>query len=227
MGQPLRSLDDLIRRLGASSEPRGMRDAAESVYAAEKSGWRMAEDLLHLYPESLGRADQVIGDNKMSLGRYLGSGAESLVWEALPRSGEAAQVVKVRVGDAAPTDFSAGHPADVAGVVPYWGESQVGPGVAVAFQPMAKAVYSRGMYAAPFSSGAERVRQSLLARGIDWSDAHKSNVGAMPDGTWGVIDGWVFPAHPSWGRPDISPEDAVRMLKITPDEAMAIRGLAE
>ena len=216
---------DAIRRfLGTVAPPARAKDATEAVYAAERAGWRMAEDLLYQYPKSLDRIDQVVGDNKMELGRYLGSGAESLVWEAMPRQGSPAHVLKVRVGDAAPTDFSAGHPHDVPGIVPYWGAEQAGPNVAVAFQPMARTVYSRGMYAAPFSSGAERLKQSLLARGVDWGDAHKSNVGAMPDGTWGVIDGWVFPAHPEWKRPDISAEEAIRMLRLTPDESAAIYG---
>lgn len=220
----------LAARLGGQApQPKylKMRDVANAVYAKEGSGWRMAEDLLHLYPDSLNQIDQVVGDNQMSLGRYLGSGAESMVIEALPRSGGPAHVLKVRVGEAAPTDFTAGHPDNVPGIVPYWGAEQAGPGVAIAFQPQARTVYSRGMYAAPFNTGAERLKQSLLARGVDWGDAHKSNVGAMPDGTWGAIDGWVFPAHPQWSRPSVSAEEAIRMLRLTADEQAALYGQSQ
>lgn len=225
----LEEIAELAARLGGQApQPKylKMRDAADAVYASERAGWRMAEDLLHLYPEALDRVDEVVGDNQMSLGKYLGSGAESLVWEATPRAGGPAQVLKVRVGEAAPADFTAGHPSNVAGIVPYWGAEQAGHGVAVAFQPMARTVYSRGMYAAPFNTGAERLQQSLLARGVHWSDAHKWNVGAMPDGTWGVIDGWVFPSHPAWSRPSMSNEEAIRMLRLTADEQAALYGAA-
>lgn len=223
-------IDELIERLGrvSASAPRydNVRDAAEAVYASERPGWRLAEDLLYRYENSLPKIDQVVGDNRMQLGRYLGAGKESLVFETLPRSGEAENVLKIRVGDATPENFSAGHLDNVPGVVPYWGANQTGQDVAVAFQPMARAVYSqnRGLEK-PFSLGAERLKQSLLARGVDWGDSHKWNVGAMPDGTWGAIDGWIFPARPDWKLPPISEEEAIRMLRLTPDERVAIYGV--
>lgn len=221
-------LDELAKALGAYAPPpryERLRAAAEAIYAAERPGWRMAEDLLYQHPDALGKIDEVVGDNHMQLGRYLGAGKESLVFEAAPRSGDASHVLKVRVGGAEPSDFSHGHLNDVPGVVPYWGAQQAGQDVAVAFQPMARAAYSpkRGLEV-PFSQGAERLKQSLLARGVDWGDSHKWNVGAMPDGTWGAIDGWVYPAHRDWKLPDISDEEAIRMLRLTPDELEAIYG---
>lgn len=227
MPSPLQLDDagDAVRHLLRSQPPRKIKDAAEAIYAGELPGWRMAEELLYRYPDAMARVDQFVGDHGFELGRNLGAGAESLVWEARPRSGGDVNVLKLRVGDATPENFSAGHPSDVPGVVPYLGAEQASPGVAMAFQPKARAVYERGMYSAPFASGAERIKESLLARGIDWGDAHKSNIGAMADGTWGVIDGWVFPAHPDWKRPNISAEEAIRMLRITPDENAAIYGI--
>ena len=223
--------DELIGALGRHAPPpryARLRDAAEEIYAAERPGWRMAEDLLHQFPESLSQIDQVVGDNRMRLGRYLGAGKESLVFEAAPTAGNGAHVLKVRIGGAEPSDFSAGHLDGAPGVVPYWGAQQAGDDVAVAFQPMASAVYSpkRGLER-PFSRGAERLQQSLLARGIEWRDGHKLNVGAMPDGTWGAIDGFIFPAHADWSLPQIPQEEAIRMLRLTPEERMAIFGIGQ
>jgi hypothetical protein len=221
-------LDDLVRTLGSQASPpryEKVRDAAEAIYGAEGPGWRLAEDLLYQFPGSPAKIDQVVGDNQMQLGRYLGAGKESLVFEAIPRSGDGSQVLKVRVGGAEPSDFGSGHLDGVPGVVPYWGAQQAGQDVAVAFQPMAKAVYSpkRGLEV-PFSRGAERLKQSLLARGVDWGDSHKFNVGAMQDGTWGAIDGWIFPAHRDWKLPQIPEEEAIRMLRLTPEERLGIYG---
>lgn len=230
MPNPARSAEasSLLARLASQAEATRydtLRGAAEAIYNAEGPGWRLAEDLLYQFPESLERIDQVVGDNKMQLGRYLGAGKESLVWEARPRRDGPANVLKVRVGGAEPSDFSSGHLDGAPGVVPYWGAQRAGQDVAVAFQPMARAVYSpkRGLEM-PFSQGAERLKHSLLARGIDWGDSHKFNVGAMPDGTWGAIDGWIYPAHPDWKLPQIPEEEAIRMLRLTPEEQVGIYG---
>jgi hypothetical protein len=219
-------IDDLARALSRHApEPqyRGFKDAAEEIYASEGAGWRLAEDLLYSYPEALGRLDQIVGDRGLELGRKLGAGAESLVWEVRPRSGGDASALKVRVGDASPTDFR--DPDDVPGVVPYFAQEQVSPGVASAMQPLAKAVYKpkRGLEV-PFSRAAERVAESLLSRGWYWGDNHKWNIGAMPDGTWGAIDGFIHSAHPDWKLPDISPEESIRMLRLTPDEMLQVYG---
>lgn len=208
----------------AGQAVRQLLDAVRDVAHSDAAGWRMADDLMRRYPQSLDRVDQFIGDQGMRLGRHLGSGAESLVWEVKPRTGPNSHVLKVRAGDADVSDFDL--PEAVPGVAPYWAREQAGPNVAAAIQPKADVVF-RPMagWEKPFSQGAERLRESLLARGWHWADGHKWNVGVMPDGTWGAVDGFVDRAHPAWTRPNISPEEAVRMLRLTPDERAAIYGV--
>ena len=219
-------LDDIASALARHApEPkyRGFKDAAEEIYASQGDGWRLAEDLIHQHPKALDRLDQIVGDRGMELGRKLGAGSESLVWEVRPRNGGDPLAMKVRVGDASPTDFM--EPDDVPGIVPYFNQEQVTRGVAAAMQPLARVVYEpkRGLEV-PFSQAAERVSQSLLSRGWHWGDGHKWNVGAMPDGTWGAIDGFISTAHPDWTLPDISPEESIRMLRLTPDEMLQLFG---
>ena len=179
--------------------------------------------MLHRHPESLDRVDQFVGDHGLEIGKHLGAGAESLVFEALPRAGERSHVLKVRVGDALPTDFD--FPPDVPGIAPYWAREQAGPNVAVALQPKADVVYRPVTgWEKPFQNAAERLKQSLLARGWHWGDGHQWNLGVMPDETWGAIDGFIDRAHPSWTLPKIPPEEAIRMLRVTPEERAAIFG---
>lgn len=222
-------LDDIVRAVGKHAPPvryQGLRDAAEAVYADGKGGWQMAEDLLYRYPDSMERVDQFVGDHKMELGRHLGAGAESLVWEVRPRSGDNANVLKVRVGDAQPSDFH--FPDNVPGIAPYWAREQAGPNVAVALQPKADVVYApKTGWEKPFQNASERLNESLLSRGWHWADRHQWNIGVMPDGTWGAVDGFVYRAPPDWTLPKIPQEEAIRMLRLTPDERMAIYGKAD
>jgi hypothetical protein len=217
-------LDDLIRRVGdsASAAPQ-MRAAADAVYSAQSPGWQKAQDLLHMYPKSLSQIDEFMGDNKMTLGRPLGAGSESLVFAANPAFDEAPQVLKVRVGDALQSDFD--FPKNVPGIAPYWASTQAGPNVAAALQPRADMVYKPVQgWEKPFKLASERLKQSLLARGWHWMDGHLLNAGLMPDGNWNAVDGFVDIAHPSLSRPNISPEEAIRMLRSTPEERAAIFG---
>ena len=219
---------ELASRLGGQApQPKylKMRDAAEAVYAGERAGWRMAEDLLHRYPDSLDKIDQFVGDHGMQLGRPVGAGAESLVWELQPALDAPPQVLKVRTGDAEIGDFN--FPDNVPGIAPYWARSQAGPNVAVALQPRADVVYRPVQgWEKTFQNAAERVKESLLARGVYWADGHQYNLGVMPDGQWSAIDGFMYDAHPAWTKPNISPEEAIRMLRLTADEQAAIYGQA-
>jgi hypothetical protein len=193
----------------------------------------------------MSQAEQFLGDQGMGLGRYLGAGAESLVFEAVPKTGPDRHVLKVRPGMV--EDFEL--PEGVAGLAPYWSKAQVDPMVAAALQPRADVVWGPGTGLAgdAFDSGRRRLKQSLAARGWDWSDGHERNVGVMPDGTWAVIDGFIdevppadpFAHHPN-GPPELelfnhwrdrgtppatslpSAEEAIRMLRLTPQEERAI-----
>lgn len=206
-----------IRKLVTRSPT--MLDATKSFQSGSEHAQWMAEKLLK-HPESLGRIDQLLGDHALEITRPLGSGAESLVFEVRPRSGDDAHVLKVRWEGTA-DGFDA--PDGVPGIAPYWAKEQVGQDVAAALQAKARAVLAKGGADKPvFRDAADRLSQSLLARGWHWGDGHEYNLGAMPDGTWSAIDGFIDKAHPGWSRPKIDPEEAIRMLRMTPEERAAL-----
>jgi hypothetical protein len=214
-------LDDLIRIAGAYAPPRPMMEAAKELSLGEDRAGQLAEELLR-HPEAIRRIDQFIGDYKLQLGRPIGAGAESAVWEVVPRGGGPAQVMKVRPGGMT-TDFD--FPSDVPGIVPYVAKEQASPSVAVALQPKADVVYQKNFgLEIPFSHASQRVGESLLSRGWYWGDGHKWNLGVMPDGTWGVIDVLVDRAPPDWTLPKRTPEEAIRMLRMTPFERAGVYG---
>lgn len=224
MAQPLRYAAAAAERaeyiLGRLRD-QGMLDAVRQVSSGRGYASRMADDLLR-YPEELKRIDQFVGDHGLQIGRPIGSGVESVVWEAVPKSSAGTHVLKVRPGGLA-TDFDL--PADAAGIVPYWAKEQAGPNVAVALQQKADAVFRpRAGFEGAFKSGAERLSESLLSRGWHWADRHQGNLGVMPDGTWGAIDGFIDRAHPSWTLPNYTNEEAIRMLRLTPRESEIIYG---
>lgn len=205
----------------------------------------MASEVLR-HPKAIAGAEEFLGDQGLGLGGYLGAGAESLVFEAIPRSGPDQHVLKIRPGVV--TDFEL--PDGVDGIAPYWSKAQVDPMVAAALQPRADAVFGPGMGLAEraFISGANRLKRSLAARGFDWMDGHTRNLGVMPGGTWSVIDGFIdeiperhkypsmsepprleaFNALRNYGDPRAtslpSSEEAIRMLRLTPAEERAIYG---
>ena len=214
------SVDAVLRRLSGLTQPRPMAEAARDVAARGADGWRRAEALAQR-PEDLARVDEFLGDHGMVLGDHLGAGVEAVVWEALPRAGGNAQVLKVRAED--PAAFF-DLPENVAGVSPYWAKADIAPNLAVALQERADAVYRPGRsLEAPFKEAAERVNQSLLARGWQWDDRHRGNLGVMPNGSWGVFDGYVKPLSQG-NRPAMPAEEAIRMLRLTPAERAAIYG---
>jgi hypothetical protein len=212
-------LDDLIRIAGSYAPQRPMLQATEEA-ANDANGY--VAGLLLRHPGALKRIDQFVGDNQLQLGRHLGQGAESVVWEVFPASGGRASVMKVRPEALADSfDF----PDDVPGIVPYFSKEQVSPDVAVALQPKADVVFRKGAgFEIPFNHASGRIQQSLLSRGWHWGDGHRWNLGVMPDQTWGVIDGFIDKAHPSWSLPQYTPEESIRMLRMTPDERAAIYG---
>lgn len=225
MASPINSLDSLISRLG-SRRGQSLSDAARVIsdgdpYLASRDG-QIADELLR-QPKAMARVDEFLGDNGLLLGGHIGAGAESLVFDAIPRSGDEIHVLKVRPDSDGVDVFD--HPADVPGVAPYWAVAQASPNIAAGLQQKAVASFrpKQGLEL-PFSHGASRLGQSLLARGWHWGDGHKWNVGVMPDRTWGAIDGFIDRAHPSWTLPKYSHEEAIRMLRLTPDEQAAIFG---
>lgn len=199
--------------------------------AAENKGSRHLAEKALLSPDGLAKADEFIGDYGMSLGRHLGAGAESLVWEVVPRNSPDRHVLKLRPdGLASDFDFPDGLP----GVSPYWAAAQAGPNLAVALQPRADALWRpvHGMTRV-FEQGSRRLKNSLLARGWQWDDNHIHNIGVSPEGEWTAIDGFLYKSpHQSdgvdeywkkWG-PQPSPEEAIRMLRVTPGEREVIYG---
>jgi hypothetical protein len=219
-------LDEIVKALGAAAPRPKLRDAARIVaegdpYLTSRAG-QIADELLR-QPATLRRTEEFIGDHGLELGRHIGAGAESIVWEAVPPGGGQPHVLKIRPDSGSPGVFS--EPPDVPGIVPYWAKAQPGTDVSAALQQKADVVYEKGRgLEVPFSRGIDRVKESLLARGWDWGDSHKWNLGVMPDGQWGVIDGFIYQAHPSWTRPQHSAEEAIRMLRVTPAERDFIYG---
>lgn len=220
-----------------------MLDAVKELAERPRVG-RLANEVLQ-YPAAISRAEQMLGDHGMDLGGYLGAGAESIVFEAMPRSGQAQQVLKLRPGPVEDFDFPEGVP----GIAPYWSKEQVSPMVAAALQPRGDVVWGPGLGLAgdAFDAGRRRLRQSLAARGWDWGDSHERNIAVMPDGTWAAIDGFldeIPPADPFVDLPNGPPElelfnhwrergtpratklpssdDAIRMLRLTPQEQRAV-----
>lgn len=213
---------DVIRQLVAPTPRRQtMLDAAKSLSSDSEHAEWMAQQLLK-NPAALREVDQFVGDHSLQITRPLGSGAESLVWEVQPVAGPGAHVLKVRHNGMV-DDFDL--PENVPGVVPYWAKAQAGPDVAMALQQKADAVYQRGLEL-PFSHAADRLGQSLLARGWYFGDGHKHNVGLMPGGNWAAIDGFIDRAHPSWTLPKMSAEEAIRMLRATPYELEDVKGFS-
>ena len=224
MAQPFRYADAAARAEYILGRLRGQKtlDAVRSVSGNDTRASQIADDLLR-HPDALKRVDEFLGDHGMELGKHVGAGAESIVWEALPRTGEPPQVLKIRPEAESVGAFD--HPHNVPGVVPYWASAQVGPNIAAALQQQADVAFrpKRGLEL-PFSQAATRVGESLLARGWHWGDGHKWNIGVMPDRTWGIIDGFIDRAHPSWTLPKYSDEEAIRMLRLTPRESEMIYG---
>lgn len=203
-------MSDAVQALSASDPGRGTIDAIH------------AEKLLR-QPDALRRVDEFVGDHGMDLGRHLGAGAESLVFEVVPRAGGDPHVLKVRPDSISPDEFA--YPKDVPGIVPYWATASLGADAKAALQPKAAVVFSKGAgLDIPFNHAVGRVHESLLSRGWNWGDGHRWNIGLMPDGQWGAIDGFIHKAHPSWSLPQRSPEEAIRMLRMTPLERAAIYG---
>lgn len=208
-----------------------MLDAMKEVANTSKGSRLLAEQSLK-YPDAIAKTDEFLGDYGMQLGRHLGSGAESLVWEVRPKAAADRHVLKIRPGGLE-SDFD--FPEGVAGLSPYWATAQPGPEVAVALQPQADALWrpQHGMTHA-FEKGARRLKSSLLARGWQWDDNHIQNIGVTPEGEWTAIDGFLYRSNPSdtsaldhywqhWG-PKPSAEEAIRMLKLTPREREVIYG---
>jgi hypothetical protein len=217
LAQPFRYADAAARAeyiLGRLRDQR-MLDAVRQVSSGSGYASRMAGDLLR-HPDELKRIDEFVGDHGLQIGRPIGSGVESVVWEALPKSDGGAHVLKVRHGGLT-DDFEL--PPDVPGIVPYWAKEQAGPNIAAALQQKADAVFRpKAGFDGAFKSGAERLSESLLSRGWHWADRHQGNLGVMPDGTWGAIDGFIDRAHPSWTLPKYTNEEAIRMLRMAPRE---------
>lgn len=215
------------------SKLRGTRmlDAMREVAATSRGSKLLAEQSLR-YPDAVARADEFLGDHGMTLGRHLGSGIESLVWEVTPRNSTDRHVLKVRP-QGRTEDFLL--PEGIDGVSPYWAMSQAGPEIAMALQPRAAAVFrpAPGLEKA-FTEGAGRLRDSLWSRGWHWQDGHLENVGVTPEGFWTAIDGEVRPAGshspsklPAWmngASRDAPTEEAIRMLRLTPEEEAVIFG---
>lgn len=208
-----------------------MLDAMREVAATSRGSRTLANQSLR-YPDAVARADEFLGDHGMALGKHLGSGIESLVWEVTPRDSTNRHVLKIRPQGRV-EDFLL--PEGVDGVSPYWAMSQAGPEIAMALQPRAAAVFRPAPgFERAFTEGAGKLRDSLWSRGWHWQDGHLENVGVTPEGHWTAIDGDVRPIGgsgssmlPGWmQRPSrsVATEEAIRMLRLTPEEEAVIFG---
>ena len=204
-----------------------MLDAVRAVAATKDGtyGGKLAREVL-LAPTPFDKVDQLLGDNGLTLGKYLGSGVESLVWEANPQTGVEPHVIKVRRGGSE-EDFE--FPEGVEGLAPYWATTS-DKDVYAALQPRAAAVFrpAPGMEKV-FRDATGRVYASLQARGWNWTDRNLGNIGVMPDGRWAAIDGFLdktdLPARVE--GVGLTPEEAIRMLRLTPEEEATVYGAGQ
>ena len=199
-------------------------------------------------PQSLAMVEDMLATHGLSLGEPLGAGMESLVFAARPRTGTEQHVLKVSVD--LPRFHGAPFQSldSVPGIAPYWAKDRFGP-LHAALQPRARAVLPRQLPAEAIERGdgrrwraiAGRLSKSLGDRGYGWTDDIPQNMGLMDDGNWAVIDGTVMPGQPSvpevliptsggleWRplptrRPRRSAEDAIRALRLTPDDEQLLR----
>lgn len=213
MAKPERYAEVIARIAGQAPPPRRSM-AAERVAEASRDPQHalLARHLLDntdTSPEDWRRLNEFLKDNRLSLGDTLGSGQERVVFDAIPASGDQRYVFKVGYS---PDSFDA---PDIPGVVPYTSRGQEG-GLAFGVQPRAKAVWGRDEPWELWERRARDVDSSLSARGWGWVDSEPGNIGLMPDGNFGVIDGAVermrteFVPNSRAG----TPEDAIRLLRL-------------
>jgi len=200
-------------------EPAWRSMVAERLVEAKRNSQHamLADHLLRhtdTSPEDWNRVNEFLKDNRLTLGDTIGSGQDSVVFEALPSFGDQRYVFKVGY------DPKLYELPDVPGVVPYASKGAEG-GVAFGVQPRAAKTYADKWR--PEGHGhwewwtdrAHDVEQSLWARGHHWLDYDEGNIGLMPDGTFGVFDGPVRPREgyvPGTGS--MTPEEAIRLLRL-------------
>jgi hypothetical protein len=224
---PAASLDELINRVAKSR----MEAAVQGVVRAAPDHMLAAPQraLEALGAEgssgSLRMVEDMLDTHGMALGEPLGAGMESLVFAAEPLSGQGRHVLKVAVDLPRPHGEPFVSVDGVPGVAPYAARERFG-NVLAALQPRAAVVMPRDMGADPYgvrvqrwNEIARRVADSLNQRGHVWTDAIPQNMGLMDDGNWSVIDGALLSRPPS----STSTEDAIRMLRLTPQDEALLR----
>ena len=174
--------------------------------------------------KALRQVDDFLGDNQLALGRPLGAGMESVVFDARPRVGPDRQVVKIAVRNEMHRPQDAFQLPDIPGVNPYWAHERLGP-LAVGVQPRVAVLRDIVPEEADVAlDGMARLEDSLHARGYHWDDSMFGNAGLLDD-NWVVIDGAVTPFLPGTrmttsGAAQMrqNPEEAIRALRVRPEE---------
>jgi hypothetical protein len=218
MGKP-EKVAEVIARLAGQAPPPWRSMVAERVGDAGRDPQHalLARHLLYntdTSPEDWRRINEFLKDNRLSLGDTLGSGQERVVFDAIPASGDQRYVFKVGSIDPALYDVP-----NTPGVVPYTAKGAEG-GVAFGVQPRAAKTYADQSRAGNsqwewWSDRARDVERSLWARGHHWLDYDEGNIGLMPDGMFGVIDGPVRPREGFVpGQAEMPTEDAIRLLRL-------------
>lgn len=158
-------------------------------------------------------AEAIAGERGYRLGRPLGAGAESLVWEAEPTRGGLPHVLKLQsAAYGVPRGMQL--PPGIPNVAGYAVRELVGPNTLMGLQPRAIATFSPSARSRPggvsleadWANAARLADRTLASQGVFWDDRHAQNIGVMADGTWGVIDGTVRRGRP---LPMWEPEDAI------------------
>lgn len=174
--------------------------------------------------QALRQMDDFLGDHGLTIGKPIGAGMESVVFDARPRVGPDRQVVKIAIRKDMHRPNDAFQMPDIPGVNPYWAHEQMGP-LAVGVQPRVAVLRDIAPEEADVAlDGMARLEDSLHARGYHWDDSMFGNAGLL-DNNWVVIDGSVRPFLPGTrmttsGAAEMirNPEEAIRALRVRPEE---------
>jgi hypothetical protein len=214
---PPDKLDKILRRLADTGIGPAMTAAAQS--RNPKMSTKALDVLLARGGErALRQVDDFLGDHRLTLGRPIGGGMESVVFAARPRIGPDQHVVKIAVRDQMHVPRQAFDLPDIPGVAHYWAKDSMGP-LSVAVQPRAQVMRDVPPELADQAIAAvDRLDDSLRSRGQFWDDSMFGNMGLLDDDLV-VIDG-TFKPMPDYQTPGTyaTPEEAIRALRVRPDE---------
>lgn len=212
---------ELLTRLGGTQVGRAMAAATQRARTRQKALEMLAAQG---DPGAMRQVDQFLGDHKLAIGRPLGAGDESVVFEATrPGHGQHRQVVKIALRDQMQSPGGGFNLPNIPGVNPYWAAENIGP-ISVGAQRRALVVGSDPATSewTLANEGMHRLDDSLRSRGWLWDDLAFQNLGSVDD-HWVVIDGNVNRMKPSdpdgWKGNYDTAENAIRALRVRPYES--------